>query len=249
MGGGSHSLTPRPWWIVLVCLPALAVAGNSPPRFQSPESQVRVNRILAGYEGKDDLSGLVGVPPSTCLKSSHTTELCEWQLAGRQPGWATLAAAINTNDRINVLCELPTGAALRAPDACSTHPRRSNRRSWSVFGRHEMKQRHVAYKSKVRRRYQQIADDAIANAVTLVTLSRLMGAAPNECHPGSTGQQTCLWRTTNRTFGHGTLVVWTGATQGQKILFHCILPTDGSERTPGSCSAYPASYALAPFGL
>ncbi len=126
MGGGSHSLTSRPWWIVLVCLPALAVADNSPPRVQSPESQVRVDRILAGYEGKDALSGFVGVPPSTCLKSSHTTELCEWQLADRQPGWATLAEAINTNDRINVLCELPTGAALRAYGACSAHPRRSN---------------------------------------------------------------------------------------------------------------------------
>ena len=73
---------------------------------------------------------------------------------------------------------------------------------------------------------------------TLVELSRLLGAAPNQCQSGSAGQQTCLWRTTSQTFGHGTLVVWIGATQRQKIRFHCILPTDGSERAPGSCSAH-----------
>ncbi len=223
--------------ILMVCLPALAVAGNSPPRVQSPESRVHVNRILASYKGKDDLSGFMGAPSFSCLKSSHTTELCEWQLADRQPGWATLAAAINTNDRINVLCELPTGAALRAYGACSAHPRRSNRRSWSVTFGGQGRKRGVSKKREVKRLYQQIADDAIASAGTLIALSRLVGTVPNECHPGSAGQQRCLWRTTNRTFGHGTLVMWIGASQSQKILFRCILPTDGSKRAPGSCSA------------
>ena len=74
MGGGSHSLMSRAWTIVLVCLPALAAACSSPPKVQSPESQVRVNRILAGYEGKDDLSGFVGVPLDTLTNPDGQTK-------------------------------------------------------------------------------------------------------------------------------------------------------------------------------
>ena len=69
----------------------LLAACSSPPKFQSPDSQIRVNHILASYQGKADLNGFIGVAPSTCLKSSDTSELCEWRLGDRTPGWATLA--------------------------------------------------------------------------------------------------------------------------------------------------------------
>ncbi|MHC4448388.1 MAG: hypothetical protein ACYSXF_11520 [Planctomycetota bacterium] len=74
-------------------------------------------------------------------------------------------------------------------------------------------------------------------AVTLADLSRLVGAAPDECTAASGGLRFCLWRTTNRTFGHGTLAMWIGASKGKKIRLRCLLPDDGSPRRPGSCSA------------
>jgi hypothetical protein len=197
-----------------------------------------VNAVLAPAQGRDGITGFVGAPPSVCLASSPGAELCEWKMGRREPGYTAVAGAIGSDDYINLLCELPTDGRPRASDACSAYPQRSNRMSWNLPARSGRKgSRPVESREVLRSRYQSEADEAIARAVTLVDLSRLMGAAPSECTAVSAGTRFCLWRTTSRTFGHGTLAMWIRASKGKKIRLRCALPDDGSPRQPGSCSA------------
>ncbi len=228
----------RRHWIVSYCLLAIAVACQSqPPKSQA--ASVSVNAVLAPAQGRDGITGFVGAPPAVCLASSYRTELCEWKMGRREPGYAAVARAIGSDDYINLLCELPTDGRPRANDACSAHPQRSNRRSWSLPSKTPRpgSRRSLESREALRSRYQSQADEAIAGAVTLVELSRLMGAAPSECTAASAGTRFCLWRTTARTYGHGTLAMWIRASTGKKIRFRCVLPDDGSPRQPASCSA------------
>src|SRR5262245_46817524 len=116
-------------WALLV---AILLGCESPPYAPDPNAQARVDFRLSGYETKQALSEFVGTSPALCIQSSATAELCEWQASSRLPGWQSLAASINTDDRVNLICELPLSGAGRAPDSCSVHPRRSNRYSWTV---------------------------------------------------------------------------------------------------------------------
>ena len=115
-----------------VVLVALLIGCKSPPYAPDPHAQARVDLQLAGYETKDSLSHFVGASPSLCIRSSATDELCEWQVGNRLQGWQALAASIETDDRVNLICSLPLSGAPRASDSCSVHPRRSNRYSWTV---------------------------------------------------------------------------------------------------------------------
>jgi hypothetical protein len=194
---------------------------------------------LAGYATKQALNDFVGAPPVRCLRSSATEEVCQWQASNHAPGWVTLAASIGTGDRVNLICGLPLSGAPRASDSCSVHPQRSNRYSWQVPPAAPTKgadgEQQTA--AEVRRRHRELANRWMSEADTLVSLSRLMGAIPDECRASSPGSQTCLWRTTSHTFGQGTLVVWIGAAKRKKIRLQCVLPTDGTPRQPNSCFA------------
>jgi hypothetical protein len=196
-----------------------------------------VNFLLAGYPTKRALSDFVGSAPALCIQSSATEELCEWQAGDRLPGWGPLAAAIDTGDRVNLICNLPLSGAPRARDACSVHPRRSNRYSWKVPSSAPRRDETSGDPAETRRLHRELANRWMSEADTLVRLSRLMGAIPDECRPGSPGEQVCLWRTTSHTFGHGTLLVWIGAPKRKKIRLQCVLPSDGSPRQPDSCIA------------
>ena len=208
----------RRHWIVSCCLFAVAVACQSqPPKFQAANASVEVNAVLAPAQGRDGITGFVGAPPSVCLATSPWAELCEWKMGRREPGYTAIARAIRSDDYINLLCELPTDGSPRASDACSAYPQRSNRMSWSLPARSGRKgSRPVESREVLRSRYQSEADEAIAGAVTLVDLSRLMGAAPSECTAVSAGTRFCLWRTTSRTFGHGTLAMWIRVVEGKE---------------------------------
>lgn len=222
-----------------VLLVAILLGCKSPPYTQDPNAQARLDFRLAGYQTKQALSHFVGAAPGLCIQSSETDELCEWQLGKGLPGWRELAAAIDSRDRLNLICVLPLSGAARASDSCSVHPRRSNRYSWKVPAATPRKngggQQESA--SEVRRGHRELADRWMSEADTLVRLSRLIGAIPNECRPGSPGTQICLWRTTSHTFGQGTLVVWIDASKRKKIRLQCTVPTDGSPRQPDSCFA------------
>lgn len=218
----------------------IAVACVSPPRAPNPNAAGRTEELLRSYPGSNELSEFVGVLPVRCLKSSLDTELCQWTAGNQLPGWKPMAEAIGTGDRVNLVCELPSSGAGRAPASCSIHPRRSNRYSWTVPAGRKTKAGKPLDEtaSQARERNRQTANAWIEQARTLAGLSRLMGAVPETCTLQVDGaEQSCLWRTDDQTFGHGTLVVWIDAPKSKKIRFRCRLPLDGSPRAPASCFA------------
>jgi hypothetical protein len=218
----------------------LAVACISPPKAPNPNAAGRAEELLRSHPGRNELSEFVGMLPERCLKSSLDTDLCQWSAGNQLPGWQPMAAAIGTRDRVNLVCELPSSGAPRAPASCSIHPRRSNRYSWSVPTGRKTKTgpRPSETASQARERNRSIANTWIEQARTLTELSRLMGAIPESCTLQSDGaEQSCLWRTDDQTFGHGTLVAWIDVSKSKKIRFHCRLPLDGSPRGPASCFA------------
>jgi hypothetical protein len=225
---------------IRLSLPVLLVlACTSAPRTVDSNAQARTDRVLASHHGKQELTEFAGVAPAGCLENSATTELCEWRLTGRARGWRALAEAIDTGDRINLICELPRSGAPRAPHSCSIHPRRSNRGSWRLPKRAKPGRRSSSSESRaqVSQRFRNTVDQWMVKADTLARLSRLMGALPDSCTRGTAGEQRCVWRTTSRTFGHGTLAIWIHTSKRNKIRLYCALPIDGSPRAPDSCFA------------
>jgi hypothetical protein len=221
------------------CLVVLCAAGLACTRVPPQPTQggaKRVDEVLAEQAYKDDLRRFAGRPPSNCVISTQTTELCEWQLGNRHAGWASLAEAIDTDDQVNLICDLPRDGGPRARGSCTAHPRRSNRGQFPIPASSGVK-RSTAEESpsQARARYRRLTNQALARARTLPQLARLMGAIPNECLPNPGDSQVCLWRTTNRTYGHGTLAMSIGAPKRKRVRMQCRLPTDGSERAPDSC--------------
>jgi len=92
-----------------------------------------------------------------------------------------------------------------------------------------------------RKQYELLAQSWLDEARTLVELSRLMGAIPDACMPIPAAAQICTWHTNNKTYGHGTVAMSMDAKFGNKVLFACTLPTDGSRRAPNSCHSSPES--------
>ena len=73
---------------------------------------------------------------------------------------------------------------------------------------------------------------------TGVVTRALARALPDDCASSESPELlTCTWRTTARTFGHGTLAAWISADRNKKIRLHCAFPTDGAARAPESCRA------------
>ena len=113
------------------CLLTLLFAGcASPPHTPDGDARMRANELLRTYSTKAALSEFVGSLPERCFQSSAVTELCQWSAAARQTAWQPMARAIETEDGVNLICELPVSAEPRSPGSCSIHPRRSNRYSW-----------------------------------------------------------------------------------------------------------------------
>jgi hypothetical protein len=219
----------------VLCAAGLACTKLPPPH--TDEGSARVDRILEEKRDKDDLTQFAGRAPSVCVISTATTELCEWQLGNRHAGWAQLAAAIDTTDQVNLICELPSDGGPRASRSCSVYPRRSNRGQFPIPSASSVRSdRSKERPSEARERYKRQTNRALATARTLPELAHLVGAVPNECSPQSSELQVCLWRATARTYGHGTLVMSIGAPKGKRVRMQCQLPTDGSDRAPDSCS-------------
>ena len=208
----------------VILVVALGGAGCQSPPVEPPiGSDISVEKRLAAWTTAFEISQYVGPFPRICFQAGSGNELCEWQAGDRDPGWSSLAAAIGTRDRINVLCEVPQSGEPRAPGSCTAHPRRSNRYSWK-WGEGQ------------RAIHQKTAAKAFDNARSLTEMSRLMGSAPEGCVT-SHAQLICLWRTDDQTFGHGTLAMWIRAPISKKIRLRCIFPLDGSPRGVESCSA------------
>jgi hypothetical protein len=217
---------------------AAAAACASPSHTPDPAAQSRADELLRPYSDQQELSRFVGALPSLCVKGSPATELCQWTVGAELAGWRPRARAIDTGDRVNLICELPSSGAPRAAGSCTIHPRRSNRYSWKIpSGANTRTRTSQETAAQARERHRQTAERWMAEADTVVALSRLMGAIPDQCVARSKREEVCLWRTDDQTFGHGTLAMWIGASVHKKIRLSCVLPSDGGRRGAGSCSA------------
>jgi hypothetical protein len=201
------------------------------------DARARGADALAAQATRAELDAFLGQPPALCVASDAGLELCEWRLSSRDPAWTSLAASIGTDSRVNVLCEIPGGGAARAPGSCSVHPRRSARRGWEIPNLVVRKgsNQSRADRRAARERLVRRAEAMLAEAETLVELSRLVGAAPDQCRGLESGTRSCLWRATSRTEGHGMLAASILAPQRKKVRLECRLPAGGAPRGAGSC--------------
>jgi len=211
-------------------LAALLLAAPTAARAQDADA-------LAAQRTRAGLEAFLGAPAAHCVTDAGGLELCEWALGNRDAAWKTLARSIDTDSRINVLCELPPDRAARARGSCSVHARRSDQHDWTIPNLRPTKNSggSVSERRAARERLIQRANAALAQARTLLELSRLVGAAPDECVTSQPGVRSCLWRATSRTQGHGLLAATIQAPSRKKLRLECRLPADGGPRETGSC--------------
>lgn len=223
----------------LACAAALCAAACQSPPVIAPDGQERVGDALRGVRTRGDISSFVGAAPRSCLPISPAAELCEWRISNRERGFGRIAGALETGDRVTLLCELPTDGSTRGAGSCTAYPRRSDRLLWQkgTPPRRAVATRHAPRAPAGGPDLRAVAAARIEAARTLVELSRLLGAAPDECFPRADGAQWCIWRTSSATYGHGTLATWIGAPYGKRVRLSCLLPADGSPREPESCLA------------
>jgi hypothetical protein len=224
---------------VVICFLFLAAtACKTAPKALAPDAQMNVEQLLHAYSDRDELSGFVGTPPAICTQDTPRTELCEWQVNDRLAGWQPLAQVIATRDRVNLICELHLSGATREPGSCTAHPRRSNRASWQTAGKRAGRASTTASeRAEIVEGNRRLAEHWMAQADTLLRMSRLMGAVPSGCGSRSAVEQACSWHTTAQTFGHGILAVWIDASRSKKIILRCTFPKDGGPRALDSCHA------------
>lgn len=228
--------------LLAFCLAGIALvlvsACRSAPRVLASGAQASADALLAPYRSADELGQFVGHLDARCVQNSQSTEICQWQAGKRDSGWRDMALAIETRNRVNLICELPTSGAPRSAGSCTIHPVRSNRNAWETGNRGGTKGANkVREKTKARAMNHLTAERWIAEARTMLELSRLLGAIPDECTSRSENEQYCLWRTNKHTFGHGTLAAWIEVRKSKKIWMRCPFPKDGGRRPPGSCHA------------
>jgi len=202
-----------------------------------PGAAARDGDPLAAQRTRGDLMVALGRPADRCISTTAGLELCEWSLGNRDAAWKALARSIDTRARVNVLCELPDDGGARAPGSCSVYPRESDAATWALPNLHPTRRgdSSVAARRAARESVAQRAEATLAQARTLLELSHLVGAAPDECRPVGPGLRSCLWRATSRTLGHGMLAATIEAPQRKKLRLECLLPADGTARPPGSC--------------
>jgi hypothetical protein len=195
-----------------------------------------VDELLAGASTAVEVEAFAGVPVARCVAAPGAMSLCEWQLGNRAAGWKALAMAIDTDDRVALMCLVPDDGSARTPGSCTAAPMVSNRSRWGVTSRARRKGTKPSKKQRTSQASKRVAAQGEIDAArTLVEISRMMGTTPVGCTPGLPGSQVCLWKGTARVPGHGTLAASIGASMSKKVIMRCSLPLDDSPRNPGSC--------------
>ena len=193
--------------------------------------------VLVHAATATELELFLGVPVVRCVPSGEAMVLCEWQLGNDAAGWAPLAEAINTTDRLSLLCEVSLDGTMSPATSCSAYAMRSNRGRWAppaaTIRAGQGRKRRVSKESRDQTKSAALAE--LESARTLVELSHLVGITPVDCWPGLPGSQICLWRATAKTPGHGTLAASIAAPLSKKVVMRCSLPLDGQPRNPRSC--------------
>ena len=214
----------------LPALVALLLAQPTAGGAQEPEP-------LASQRTRGELLAVYGEPRVPCVAIRPGLELCEWSLGNREPAWRPLARSIGTDARVAILCELPTDGGARAPGSCTLYPRESDHAPWALpnVAPSRRGSGSVAERRAKREEISKRARATLAEAGTLLEISRLVGAAPDECVALQPGLRSCLWRATSRTRGHGLLAATIEAPRRKKVRLVCRLPADDAPRAPDSC--------------
>jgi hypothetical protein len=220
--------------ILLRCsclLLGLALAGCRTPPVVDAESQARVDRIFAGASSRWDVIQLLHIAPEICMLGTPETQLCEWRLGNRDEAWRRLSEALDTDDRINVICAFSGESSGRQLDSCSAYPRRTNRGHWKTSSESGVAAGEATEQGLGRRAQRELDE-----ARTLPALTRLMGSLPDRCDDSPPDRRICLWRAGGQTYGHGTLVTSIGASGRKRVTLQCVLPADGSPRGRETCT-------------
>lgn len=235
--------THRTIRLVLSLFAISAACANAKPLAKLTPAQeyngatASVREVLEPHGTESEIISFSGSLPRRCIKVSGGTRICVIPLNNRNSGWSPLAAELDTGDRLNLLCEFYEDDRERAPDSCSVHAQRSNRRYYSKKipknRGNKRVQKRVILEAKSHLKKQ--ANELIDGARTALELSNLMGDAPYDCHP-SAESYVCSWLGSNATYGHGTLAMSIGVPFRKKVRLLCTLPSDGSPRAPDSCT-------------
>jgi len=117
--------------IVAVLLAAVSAKADGltglTPAQEYQGSIEKVRELLAPDRSFADLSAFDGNTPTRCQGVPRGASICAWLLSDRERGWQPLAGALETGDRLRLVCELPPNEAPREKDSRSVHAQHSNR--------------------------------------------------------------------------------------------------------------------------
>lgn len=215
----------------LLCI---AAGPSTPAQAEEPAAAGRdaVEAFLCDARSKEAVDHAVGGVPYMCATGPRGEQICTWQLSKRNVGWKSLAPTIPTSSRINLVCGFEAdGQRLRG--GCSVRPRNSRESEWYVAPRQGKGSRAKLERRKKRQDALERSEAALATALTVGAVSRLVGQGPDRCTASSDGYYSCLWRASRSTYGHALLAVQIDT--DKKVHLNCRFPWDGGDRAPDSC--------------
>lgn len=176
---------------------------------------------LAARETKAELVAFVGLSPASCVATGRGSELCAWRRIGKtSSAWPELAGSVASDQRLNLLCELPIDGRPRDVGSCTVHPCQAESSSESSGGSSQS----AAASARAR----------FAAATDVVALSRLVGDGPERCMSATAGTRLCSWRVTSASSGWGVFALASGIQK--RLVLRCELPESGEARAADSCS-------------
>ena len=198
----------------------LVFAADSPDAtFRDPASTAITEARVSTFAGRE---------PDRCVHAAEGRKLCTWRLSGRLTG-PDLPEHVRPGVRL--VCELPTASAEPVPGTCVAHladarPPEGNSAAQRLPPVGGAPPDHALdAKSGAMAR--------LARGENVSELSHLVGDAPEQCRTGG-GVQTCTWPISPSSAGYELFSAMASAEGALSLT--CILPLDGSTRTPGSCS-------------
>lgn len=211
-----------PGWVVpaLAAVAAVACGGGD---------RVGAAGALDARATKVEVASFAGGEPARCVFSAPGLELCTWEIRSGDDAWAALAGDAEAVGDLNLLCELPLDGSPRADGSCRAHPR-SVQAASDAEGLPP-----VGAAGSLENRRD--AERRLGEALTVRTLSHLVGDAPEHCKTGSS-VQTCEWSLAEGAAGYGLLAsLVDDAGSGSTVRLRCVLPLDGAARSTDSCEA------------
>src|SRR4051794_21617095 len=95
----------------------LASCASRPP---APLMQ-SADAVLPARRTHFDLSRYFAIAEPRCTAITPTSELCDFRLGTKNPGYRELAKAIGTRQKLSLLCLLPLPSGEQALGSCTSH--------------------------------------------------------------------------------------------------------------------------------